>query len=82
MWFIYSYFITIILSLLLVILGMGIKPTPDAKLKDYSCLFFFFIPIVNWFILILVTLLVLVEVKDHFYKKFIDQIKKSLEVKE
>ena len=82
MWFIYSYFITIIASLMLIILEIGIHPDNNPKLKDFYCLFLFFVPLLNYLLLMVLMVLVLLDVKNYYYEKLVEKIKKSLEVKE
>jgi hypothetical protein len=78
MWFIYSYFITIILSLLGIIFATSIKPSNGVKLKDFGILFFFFIPFVNYILFLMLLVMGALDLKDYCYEKLIENIKEKI----
>jgi hypothetical protein len=78
MWFMCFYFMTIIISLLIIMLATSISPSNNVKLKNFGVLLFFFIPFVNFILLLILLVMGAIDLTNYCYEKLIEDIKKKI----
>lgn len=79
LWILNSYYVSIIFSLLILFLETNLKKDNQVPVEDMGVLVFVFIPFVNYFLLIMLLLIAILDIKEYLYQLLIKNLKESIQ---
>lgn len=79
LWILNSYYITIIVSLLILFLETNLKKENRLPAKDMGVLVLIFIPFANYFLSIALLVIAILDIKEYLYQSLIENLKKSIQ---